>query len=136
MAPVIMPELDLASLPGVRYAALISQEGSILDSVGDTGGDPLIGSILAHGTASAAGDLGMRSLLGTCAELAISYTAGGIFILLGTDGSFLLLEHSFEAPLDAIRVEGKRILSLPQEKKGTAADANDSLMDALNAGGF
>jgi hypothetical protein len=126
--------LDSSSVPGLRYAALVNPAGQIMDNYGQIDGDPTIAAILIQGAMSAAIDLGQRSGIGECQELALTYSGGGILASTTADGHVLLFQHALDTSPESLRQKAREILAeLEEPAQSVAAPAaSNSLMDALN----
>lgn len=107
-----------------------------MDHWGRMEGDPTIAAVLAQAAMSAAIDLGQRSALGECQEIALTY-AGGAVLATGTaDGHILLFQHASDSPMDLLRQRARGVLAAldePQEEMTAQTGSAHGLMDALNA---
>ncbi|HYF33843.1 MAG TPA: roadblock/LC7 domain-containing protein [Prosthecobacter sp.] len=126
--------LNLPPTPGLIFAALISPTGHLLASVGENSVDAAIVSVLAQGAVAALSDLGQRSQLGDCGEVAATCQAGGLFILADRSGHLALLHHAHLASVDQLRQHARAMLAATVNPTPPTTSRRQSLMEALNVG--
>ncbi|HBJ83198.1 MAG TPA: hypothetical protein DDZ88_04855 [Verrucomicrobiales bacterium] len=123
----------LATLPGVRQAAITDDSGRLLDCAGDAEPPTAAILVLAHATLSAASELGRRSGSGDCLEVVQQHDGGVIYLLGLPQRRVLLVRCQNSDVIAAIRAASRRLAQSITTRVRPVASPLPDISSALHA---